>query len=132
MGKHLLSQCKVRRQSSIGGQCCVNVGPVRQKGNKRYVPKALYPQPKYPGFCAGTGYVTSMSMARKIYEVSQHVPFFFLDNVYIGLCVQQLGKTVISLPGFYSLQVPIGCNFKMGQSTLRMGSTLSFCGGSGA
>lgn len=101
-------------QYSIGGQCRTNEGPIRSKGYKWYVPKALYPQSKYPGFCSGTGYVTSMSVAKQIYEVSQHVPFFYLEDVYIGLCVNRLGMGVTSLPGFHQFQVPIGCNYKNG------------------
>lgn len=112
--KQIVLKHEKRLQSSLGGQCRLNEGPIRQKGYKWYVPKALYPQPKYPGFCSGTGYVTSMSMARKIYEVSQHVPFFYLEDVYIGLCVHRLGMTVIGLPGFHPVRVPINCNYKNG------------------
>lgn len=101
-------------QYSIGGQCRINEGPIRSKGYKWYVPKELYPQSKYPGFCSGTGYVTSMSVAKQIYKVSQHVPFFYLEDVYIGLCVNRLGMGVTSLPGFYAVKVPIGCNYKNG------------------
>lgn len=112
--QRVLNKNEKKLQNSVGGHCRTNEGPIRSKGYKWYVPKALYPQSKYPGFCSGTGYVTSMRVAKQIYEISQHVPFFYLEDVYIGLCVNRLGMSVTSLPGFHPVRVPIGCNYKNG------------------
>ncbi|XP_061184653.1 beta-1,3-galactosyltransferase 1-like [Saccostrea echinata] len=99
-------------QRSIGGNCRLNEGPIRQKGYKWYVPKEMYPQSKYPGFCSGTGYVTSMTVVQKVYDVSRHVPFFYLEDVYVGLCIHRLGMKFTQIPGFNAVRIPLGCNYK--------------------
>ncbi|XP_062567335.1 beta-1,3-galactosyltransferase 1-like [Saccostrea cucullata] len=99
-------------QTSIGGQCRLNEGPIRHKGFKWYVPKEMYPQSKYPGFCSGTGYITSMNVVQKVYEVSRNVPFFYLEDVYVGLCIHRLGMKTTRIPGFNAVRIPFGCNYK--------------------
>jgi beta-1,3-galactosyltransferase 1 len=99
-------------QTSVGGHCRLNDGPIRHKGYKWYVPREMYPLSQYPGYCSGTGYVTSMNVVKKVYDVSKHVPFFYLEDVYVGICVHKLGLKAMSLPGFHTMRVPIGCNYK--------------------
>lgn len=99
-------------KTSIGGQCRINESPIRQKGYKWYVPREMYPPSQFPGYCSGTGYVTSMDVVQKVYEVSKHVPFFYLEDVYVGICVHRLGMKVTRIQGFNAGRVPLGCNYK--------------------
>ncbi|XP_062576742.1 beta-1,3-galactosyltransferase 1-like [Saccostrea cucullata] len=110
--KIALDQYEDLLYESIGGYCWTRATPLRQRSSKWYASYRMYPQKIYPGFCSGTGYVTSVHMARKLFEISPHVPFFHLEDVYMGLCVYALGLTVTSIKGFNLDRVPLGCDYK--------------------
>ncbi|KAK7495885.1 hypothetical protein BaRGS_00012875, partial [Batillaria attramentaria] len=80
-------------QTALGGSCRVTgTKPHRNVKSKWYASYNAYPQPTYPGFCSGTGYVSSLNLARHVISVSPDVPFFHLEDVYVSLCIQRLGK----------------------------------------
>ncbi|XP_033758590.1 beta-1,3-galactosyltransferase 1-like isoform X1 [Pecten maximus] len=89
-------------QTSIGGKCFPEADPVRDKTSKWYVSYQYYPKKYYPGYCSGTGYVTSMRMLKDVYKVSKHVPFFYLEDVFVSLCVERIGKSLHFIEGFNS------------------------------
>ncbi|CAO2632508.1 Beta-1,3-galactosyltransferase 5 [Lemmus lemmus] len=65
-------------------------GYIKWKSSKWFVSKVEYPWDKYPPFCSGTGYVFSSDVARKVYNVSESVPFLKLEDVFVGLCLAKL------------------------------------------
>ncbi|XP_038656894.1 beta-1,3-galactosyltransferase 5-like [Scyliorhinus canicula] len=67
-----------------------NFGPIRDISSKWYVSEQEYPQEKYPPFCSGTGYVMSADVANRVWNISRIVPYFKLEDVYIGLCLAEL------------------------------------------
>ncbi|XP_038657052.1 beta-1,3-galactosyltransferase 5-like [Scyliorhinus canicula] len=67
-----------------------NFKPVRHKSSKWYISEQEYPQEKYPPFCSGTGYVMSADVANRVWNISRIVPYFKLEDVYIGLCLAEL------------------------------------------
>ncbi|KAG8591040.1 hypothetical protein GDO81_007027 [Engystomops pustulosus] len=67
-----------------------NDGPIRYIFSKWYISKDEYPEQKYPPFCSGTGYVFSVDVAKKIYNISSTVPYFKLEDVYVGMCLDRL------------------------------------------
>ncbi|XP_045210112.2 beta-1,3-galactosyltransferase 1-like [Mercenaria mercenaria] len=87
-------------QSAIAGSCNQKAKPIRNRKSKWYASVDSYPQQFYPGFCSGTGYVTSMNVAAKIYRISPSVPFFHLEDVYVSLCLRKLGFKLQRVPGF--------------------------------
>lgn len=87
-------------QSAVAGSCSQKAKPIRHKQSKWYASIESYPQQLYPGFCSGTGYVTSMNVATKVYQISPSVPFFHLEDVYVALCLRKLGFKLQRLPGF--------------------------------
>ncbi|CAH2219129.1 beta-1,3-galactosyltransferase 5-like [Pelobates cultripes] len=64
--------------------------PIRNIFSKWYVSRLEYPYYKYPPFCSGTGYVFSVDVALKIINMTSIVPFFKLEDVYVGLCLDKL------------------------------------------
>lgn len=80
---------------------CWQGSPHRDVRSKWYVPVHLYPHKAYPKFCSGTGYFTSARTSSSIYNISQNVPFFYLEDVYVGLCVRALGGTTQNVRGFF-------------------------------
>ena len=87
---------------SVLGACSLVAGPIRNSRSKYFASKMAYPEKSYPGFCSGTGYVLSNQVAKDIVKISPSVPFFFLEDVYVALCVQKLGYRLKGWPGFYS------------------------------
>ncbi|CAC5405496.1 B3GALT1 [Mytilus coruscus] len=85
-------------QSAVGGHCFAAGKPNRDRD--RYASIRSYPQRAYPGFCSGTGYVTSLNVVIKIVNISVNVPFFHLEDVYVSLCIRQLGFRLHPLNGF--------------------------------
>ena len=110
--KNVVSKHGDSLQTAVGGACHMSAGPIRDKNSKWYASKLSYPRNTYPGFCSGTGYVTSMNVATKVYEVSKSVPFFHLEDVYVALCIKKLGYRLKPLPGFNSGRTPPGCAYK--------------------
>ena len=92
---------------------CFQVGhPIRNIKSKWYASKLSYPEPSYPGFCSGTGYVMSKRVASDIVRVSSSVPFFHLEDVYTAICVRRLGYKLKAVGGFspYRIILPkSGC-----------------------
>lgn len=91
---------KDRLSRTIVGACSQKAVPIRNSRSKWYASLESYPDRLYPGFCSGTGYVTSMNVVSKIYEVSPNVPFFHLEDVYVSLCINKLGYRLQHVPGF--------------------------------
>ncbi|XP_033758614.1 beta-1,3-galactosyltransferase 1-like [Pecten maximus] len=91
---------KDKLQTRVGGACHQTAKPIRDHRSKWYASKKSFPGSHYPGFCSGTGYVTSMNVATKVFEVSKKVPFFHLEDVYVALCIKKLGYSLLAIPGF--------------------------------
>ncbi|OWF40050.1 beta-1,3-galactosyltransferase 1-like [Mizuhopecten yessoensis] len=95
-----LNTNKDKLQTHVGGVCHQTAKPIRDRRSKWYASKKSFPGSDYPGFCSGTGYVTSMNVATKVFEMSKHVPFFHLEDVYVSLCIKKLGYSLLAIPGF--------------------------------
>lgn len=82
---------KNRTRRFFTGFLKMNELPIRAKNSKWFVSKREYPGDKYPPFCSGTGYVFSSDVAGLVFNVSESVPFIKLEDVFVGLCLQQVG-----------------------------------------
>ncbi|XP_063423227.1 beta-1,3-galactosyltransferase 1-like [Mytilus trossulus] len=98
--KRVIKENAKALQTAVGGYCQQVANPVRDKESKWYASFESYPQTTYPGYCSGTGYVTSLNVVTHIVKISKIVPFFHLEDVYIALCIQKLGFCLHSLKGF--------------------------------
>jgi hypothetical protein len=99
--------------SAVGGECLNKSKRDTDPASKWYITPEEYPSDYYPGYCSGYGYVTSMSVAKKIVRVSNNVPFFHLEDVYFGFCIHKLNYTFHTIKGFYknSALSHTSCNF---------------------
>ncbi|XP_068939307.1 beta-1,3-galactosyltransferase 2-like [Petaurus breviceps papuanus] len=75
----------------ITGHIYRNPVPLRTQGHKWYMPPELYSQNKYPAYCGGPGYVMSSSLALRILTVAKRLKAIYLEDVFVGLCLKQLG-----------------------------------------
>ena len=87
-------------QRNIVGSCSKRERPIRDQNSKWFASVNSYPGKFYPGVCSGTGYLTSLNVAQKVFEVSPHVPYFHLEDVYVALCIKKLGYHLKGFPGF--------------------------------
>lgn len=85
---------------TLGGYCMFQNKPFRDKESKYYASYASYPQLVYPPFCSGTAYLTKINIIQRILHISPDIPFFHLEDVYIGLCLRKLGISVTTISGF--------------------------------
>ncbi|KAM3935940.1 beta-1,3-galactosyltransferase 5 isoform 1-T2 [Leptodactylus fuscus] len=93
-----------------------NDSPIRNIFSKWYISKREYPGEKYPPFCSGTGYVFSIDVAQKVYNISPTTPFFKLEDVYIGICLDRLKiplQKLHSKPTFFAERLPFSvCKYR--------------------
>ena len=63
--------------------------PVMREG-KWKVLESVLPDKHYPTYCSGMAYVMTPDVAIAIYKTSAHVPFFWVDDVYITGTIPQV------------------------------------------
>ena len=91
--KSLLNVLKAHEnqlQNSLGGYCEKHATPFRNPKSKWYVSYETYPAKAYPEYCLGFGYILSMDVAKRVFDIHKHVPYFHFEDVYIGLCIQKI------------------------------------------
>lgn len=71
---------------------------VRSKDSKWYVSEELFPEPTYPTYTLGMGYVFSNDLPEKFVEVSKLIKPFNIEDAYIGMCMKKLGLSPTSPP----------------------------------
>ncbi|KAG8001155.1 Beta-1 [Nibea albiflora] len=89
--------------------CVAAEGPVvRDKSSKWYIPEELYPDPFYPRYALGLGYVFSLDLPKKLVEASRHVKAVYIEDVYLGWCMKHLGIPPTNPPDWgYFHVVPV-------------------------
>ncbi|XP_026233326.1 beta-1,3-galactosyltransferase 2-like [Anabas testudineus] len=73
---------------------------LRDPKSKWYLPVDLYPNSQYPHYVLGLGYVFSMDLPKKLVEASKHVKALYIEDVYLGLCMQYLGINLTEPPAW--------------------------------
>ncbi|XP_071814519.1 beta-1,3-galactosyltransferase 5-like [Apostichopus japonicus] len=68
-----------------------NSKPVRDTNRKWFVSKEQYIAPVYPDYICGLGYFMSGDLPRLFYEESRSLPYFFLEDVFIGILAKRIG-----------------------------------------
>ncbi|KAL7983615.1 hypothetical protein Chor_000491 [Crotalus horridus] len=82
---------KIQKTRFFTGFLKQNDHPIRKISSKWYMSKNEYPRNVYPPFCSGTGYVFSTDVASLVYRISDNITFVKLEDVFIGLCLAELG-----------------------------------------
>lgn len=87
------------------GQLISNVGPIREKWSKYYVPEQVTTSKSYPPYCGGGGLLMSGFTSRTIYQNARHIELFPIDDVYLGMCLQKAGLAPASHMGIRTVGV---------------------------
>ncbi|XP_055073245.2 beta-1,3-galactosyltransferase 1-like [Misgurnus anguillicaudatus] len=86
----LLLAPETPKQNYITGMVMRDRPVVRDTNSKWYVPKELYPEPHYPAYLLGMGYVFSNDLPPKIVEASKEIKPFNIEDAYVGACLKRL------------------------------------------
>ncbi|RMX50813.1 hypothetical protein pdam_00003157 [Pocillopora damicornis] len=74
--------------------------PVPFRGGKWKVNYEEYNKTRYPDFCPGFGYVLSHDVVRAFVDTFSSLPFFRLDDVYVGMLASKNGISITNNVGF--------------------------------
>ncbi|XP_054768724.2 beta-1,3-galactosyltransferase 5-like [Lytechinus pictus] len=80
------------------GDVVTDVQALRDNMRLNIPPEMIHPNGTLPPFFYGAGYILSFDVVEAIHQVSFSIPFVINTNVYIGLCLQKLGITLIQTP----------------------------------
>lgn len=87
----MLQKPGIPKTRYLTGMLMWNIPVIRSKDSKWYVPEELYPDPHYPTYTLGMGYVFSNDLPEKFVEVSKWIKPFNIEDAYIGMCMKKLG-----------------------------------------
>ncbi|XP_055023850.1 N-acetyllactosaminide beta-1,3-N-acetylglucosaminyltransferase 3.4 [Misgurnus anguillicaudatus] len=75
----------------FSGHLIQNVGPIRERTSKYFIPVQVQESEKYPPYCGGGGFLLSGFTARTIYNMSHSITLLPIDDVYMGMCLERAG-----------------------------------------
>ncbi|XP_069142678.1 beta-1,3-galactosyltransferase 1-like [Argopecten irradians] len=77
---------------------------LRDKKSKWYIPKEDFEPNYFPPYCSGSAFILSIDVIKRMSEVAQYVPFFWVDDYYItGMLAKRVGVTQKRLNDAYIL-----------------------------
>ncbi|XP_034388724.1 beta-1,3-galactosyltransferase 2-like [Cyclopterus lumpus] len=82
----------------LTGMLMWNRPVIRSKDSKWYVSEEMYPDPQYPTYTLGMGYIFSNDLPEKFVEASKSIRPFNIEDAYIGMCMKELGLAPASPP----------------------------------
>ncbi|XP_047433356.1 beta-1,3-galactosyltransferase 2-like [Mugil cephalus] len=94
----MLQKPEIPKQNYLTGMLMWDRPVVRSKNSKWYVSEESYPEPVYPTYTLGMGYIFSNDLPEKFVEVSKSVKPFNIEDAYIGMCMKKLGLKPTSPP----------------------------------
>ncbi|XP_006638805.1 N-acetyllactosaminide beta-1,3-N-acetylglucosaminyltransferase 2 [Lepisosteus oculatus] len=86
------------------GDVIMNAGPHRDKKLKYFIPESMFVGP-YPPYAGGGGFLYSGSLALRLYNISQQVSLYPIDDVYTGMCLKKLGLVPEKHKGFKTFDI---------------------------
>ncbi|XP_078111107.1 LOW QUALITY PROTEIN: beta-1,3-galactosyltransferase 1 [Sander vitreus] len=102
---------KAPKTNYMTGLVARGAAVLRDPNSKWFIPVELFSQPQYPRYALGLGYVLSFDLLKKLIEASRHVTALYIEDVYLGLCMQHLGIAPTDPPNWEYFQVnPVGYN----------------------
>ncbi|XP_027713460.1 beta-1,3-galactosyltransferase 2-like [Vombatus ursinus] len=79
------------RPDFITGCIYRNRIPIQRQSHPWYMPLDMFSHARYPPYCCSPGYVLSRPLALKVLSIARRVPAVHLEDVFVGLCLHQLG-----------------------------------------
>ncbi|KAG2467339.1 B3GN2 acetylglucosaminyltransferase, partial [Polypterus senegalus] len=95
---------KPKAKDLFVGDVITNAGPHRNKKLKYFIPESMFVG-SYPSYAGGGGFLYSGDLALRLYNISQQVLLFPIDDVYTGMCLKKLGLTPEKHKGFRTFDI---------------------------
>ncbi|XP_042349783.1 beta-1,3-galactosyltransferase 2-like [Plectropomus leopardus] len=89
---------KAPRHRYMTGMVMRGAAVHRDPTSKWFMPVSAFPEPTYPPYAMGLGYVFSLDLPGKIVAASAHVKAVYIEDVYVGLCMGHLGIPLTDPP----------------------------------
>ncbi|XP_067115440.1 N-acetyllactosaminide beta-1,3-N-acetylglucosaminyltransferase 2a isoform X3 [Osmerus mordax] len=95
-----------RKQASdlFIGDVITNAGPHRDRKLKYFIPESVFVG-GYPPYAGGGGFLYSGELGIRLYNISQQVPLYPIDDVYTGMCMKRLGLVPEKHKGFQTFDI---------------------------
>lgn len=94
----MLQRPDTPKKDYLTGYLMVDRPVVRSKDSKWYVSEEAFPEPTYPAYTLGMGYIFSNDLPGKLVEASKTVTPFNIEDAYVGMCMKKLGLSPKSPP----------------------------------
>ncbi|XP_068169086.1 beta-1,3-galactosyltransferase 2-like [Antennarius striatus] len=91
------------------GRVATRAPVVRDPHSKWHLPVEFFPCPHFPRYALGLAYVLSLDLPKKLVEASRYIKALYIEDVYLGMCMDYLGVTPADPPDEdYFHNVPVG------------------------
>ncbi|KAK9972631.1 hypothetical protein ABG768_025922 [Culter alburnus] len=78
------------KQNYMSGLVARGAMVLRNPNSKWYLPETVYARAQYPPYALGLGYVFSLDLTVKLIEAAQLVKPVYIEDVFLGLCMEHL------------------------------------------
>ena len=103
----LITDSKANLTKAVLGYCMPPKKPERGISNKHSVSYLEWPRDVlYPPYCEGTAFLMSATIARLLLDTCVNVPYFPLEDVYLGMVMERAGIITQSVAGFTASSEP--------------------------
>lgn len=100
-----IESLEASKVSSLYAGHVISAGsPLRDSNSKYYIPMSFYDGP-YPPYAGGGGYLISGSLLESLYSLLHIIPFFPIDDAYVGMCFMALGISPEAHSGFQTFDI---------------------------
>ncbi|XP_047449621.1 N-acetyllactosaminide beta-1,3-N-acetylglucosaminyltransferase 2 isoform X2 [Mugil cephalus] len=86
------------------GQIINSATPLRDPNNKYYIPVSFY-DGAYPSYFGGGGFVISGTFLKPLHSLTHVIPFFPIDDVYVGMCFKALKVAPVAHDKFHTFDI---------------------------
>ncbi|XP_041479110.1 beta-1,3-galactosyltransferase 5-like [Lytechinus variegatus] len=86
------------------GKTWVGAVVKRDRKNKFYLSKEEYPFPHYPPYLDGPVYILSTDVVQRAFNVALTMPIFKWEDVYLGMCLKEVGVPLRDIKNFRLMQ----------------------------
>lgn len=78
-----------------------NTKVIRDTDNKWHLTKKEFKNDNFPNYCAGTAYIFTGDLPKKLCQTTNYVKFIQLEDVYVGLLAAKLNSKLINISKSY-------------------------------